>query len=72
MSGMSQVDQLRAHFDAGHSLTVLEALQKFGIYALSQRVTNLRQEGYPVESVMVELPNGKRIARYSKLTVAYG
>lgn len=69
---ITQCDQLRAFFDSGGSLTVLEALQKFGIYALSQRVTNLRQEGYPVESVMVELPNGKRIARYSKMAVAYG
>jgi len=69
---MTQVEMLKNWFDAGQSLTVLEALQRFGCYALSQRVGELRREGYPVDKIMVELGNGKRIARYSKARYAYG
>jgi len=51
--------------EAGETLTVVEALNRYGCYALSQRAGQLRRMGYPVKSEMVDLPNGKRIARYS-------
>ena len=38
---MNQSQLLRNHFDKGQSLTVLTAMQKFGIYALSQRAFHL-------------------------------
>jgi helix-turn-helix protein len=69
---MTQIETLKAAFDRGESLTVAEALTRFGIYALSQRVGELDRSGYPTEHEMVTLPNGKRIARYSKMRVAYG
>ena len=63
----SQCELLKAHFDKGGSLTVLEALEApFRIYALSQRCGNLAKAGYPVESEWVTLPNKKRIKRYFK------
>ena len=62
---MTQNEQILNHLERGGSLTVLEALQKFGCYALSQRGAELKREGYPVKSEMVKLPNGKVIARYS-------
>lgn len=49
----------------GNTLTVAEALTKFGCYALSQRVGDIRREGWPVVSEMVEVKSGKRVARYS-------
>lgn len=62
----TQCDILRAHFDRGGSLTVLEAIYPpFRCYALSQRCGELRQIGYPVVGVMVKLDNGKRVKRYS-------
>lgn len=67
-----QVDILRKAFDAGERLTFLESVQRYGILALSQRCTDLRREGYPVESEMIALPNGKRVALYSKLIIPYG
>ena len=69
---MTHLESLKAAFDRGESLTVAEALTRFGIYALSQRCTDLRREGYPVDSTMIELPSGKRVARYAKMVVAYG
>lgn len=69
---MRQVDILRAAFDAGRELTFLESVQEYGILALSQRCTDLRREGYPVESEMISLPNGKHVARYRRMRIAYG
>ena len=68
----SQTDILKAVFDAGGSLTVAQALSQYGIYALSQRCGELRREGYPLESELVELPNGKHVSRYSRMKIAYG
>jgi hypothetical protein len=72
MDSPSQTDLIRAWFDQGGTLTVLEALQRFNCYALSQRCTELRKEGYPVVSELEITPTGKRVARYSKLLVPYG
>ena len=62
---MSQVDMLKKHFDAGKSLTVLEAI-KLGVCALSQRCGELRKAGYPIEGEMVMVGAGKRVMRYRK------
>lgn len=64
---MTQLDALRKHFDAGGTLTVAEALTAFGIYALSQRCGELRGEGYPLASRMIETASGKRVAEYYKI-----
>ena len=64
---MTQLETLREAFNKGESLTVAEALSRFGIYALSQRCGQLRKEGYPVMSETEITPSGKRIARYSKV-----
>lgn len=69
---MTQLQSLKAAFDLGESSTVAEALGRHGIYALSQRVGELRRAGYPVLVDMVKLPNGKHVATYSKIRCAYG
>jgi hypothetical protein len=48
----------------GHSLTQLEALTQFGCLRLAARIANLRDKGFNVETDMVTLENGKRVARY--------
>lgn len=58
---------LRDAFDRGERLTVLDAVMRYGIYALSQRCGELRVDGYPVESEMITTATGKRIARYRKV-----
>ena len=61
---MTQHELLIKHFSEGKSLTTGQALTQYGIYALSQRVGDLKKRGYPIESEMRELPNGKKVARY--------
>lgn len=62
MSNQERV--ILAHLRGGRPLTVGDALTKYGIYALSQRIGDLKREGYPITSEMVKLPNGKRVAQY--------
>ena len=63
---VKQTDILKEAFDLGEILTFLETVQRYGILALSQRCTDLRREGYPVESKLITLANGKRISQYRK------
>lgn len=49
---------------AGERLTVAEALSRYGVYALSQRMGELRRSGWPIRSEMVEVRPGTRVARY--------
>lgn len=63
---MSQKEMIKRHFDSGRSLTVLTAIEKYGIYALSQRCGDLRKEGYPVEGTLIKLPSGKHVMSYKK------
>ncbi|MHB8391899.1 MAG: helix-turn-helix domain-containing protein [Acidobacteriaceae bacterium] len=49
----------------GSRLTHLEALDRFGIWSLSQRCTRLRQKyHWPVRSRMIVTPSRKRVALY--------
>ena len=42
----------------GESLTVAKALSELNVYALSQRCGELRKDGWPVESRMIEVESG--------------
>jgi len=54
------------HLRAGKTLTVLEAIQLFGCYALSQRIGELiRDYHWPIKSEMIITQTGKRVAKYS-------
>lgn len=50
---------------AGVRLTVAKAMAEHGVYALSQRVGELKLLGWPVRSQIIALPSGKRVAEYS-------
>ena len=64
---MTQHEMIIAHLKSGKSLTVLEALQRYGIFALSQRCGELKRAPYNLDILAetVTLDNKKRIARYS-------
>jgi len=62
---MNQKDKLLNHFKKGGKLTVLSALKKFGVYALSQRVTDLTREGYRIKKEWKTTKTNKRIRQYS-------
>lgn len=61
---MNQTDQIARYLRSGKSLTVAQALQRLGVYALSQRVGELRKAGMPIRSEWVRLRSGKRVKRY--------
>ena len=69
---MTQLDILADALDKGERLTVAVALEKYGVYALSQRCGDLFRAGYPVESRTIETPTGKHVSEYFKGGVAYG
>ncbi len=59
----SQCDRVLAHLAAGRTLTPLQALNKFGCLALSQRITQLRERGHRIRTDMVQVGE-KRVAQY--------
>jgi hypothetical protein len=61
----TQAEILDEHFRNGGSLTVAEALELYGVYALSQRAGELRAHyAKPIVSEWLKLPNGKKVKRY--------
>jgi len=60
---------LRA-FQRGEALTVAEALSRYGVYALSQRVGELKRAGWPIVAEQYKTPSGARVARYSMAKAA--
>lgn len=50
MKRPTQKEMILNALEAGDRLTVLDALKRFGIFALSQRVTDLKRDGHPIKS----------------------
>ena len=61
----SQEHQILEHLQNGLSLTPYQALIKFDCFRLASRINRLRNRGHNIETKIVELSNGKKIARYS-------
>lgn len=45
-------------------LTVLTAMQFIRCYALSQRIGELKKEGYDIHRRMIQVDSGKHVAEY--------
>jgi hypothetical protein len=57
--------QLLAYLMTGATITPLQALQRFNCMSCSQRLGDLRRdEGIPIQSQFIKLPNGKRVKEY--------
>ena len=61
---MTQTQTLLNALQQGERLTVLTALSKYGCYALSQRMGDLKRQGVDVQSRMVTTQSGKHVAEY--------
>ena len=64
----SQNKMIKAHLESGQTLTATDALLEFNCFRLAARIADLKQAGYPVDKTMIELPSGKRVAQYFKVT----
>jgi hypothetical protein len=60
----TQQDQIFKHLSTGQRLTALDAYERFGCLRLSGRIYDLRKAGYDVQSRLVEVESGKRVAEY--------
>ncbi len=59
----SQNDQIKQWLLDGHSITALEALNRFRCFRLASRISDLKQQGLPIEKQMID--NGEsRFAQY--------
>ena len=60
---MKQTDAIRSHLLAGHAITPLEALDRFGCLRLAARIRDLRAHGLDIETV-TQRRAGKSFAAY--------
>jgi len=60
----TQCNQILAYLRSGRTLTPLEALDMFGCFRLGARIWDLKKAGHDIRSRMVDVGDGKRVARY--------
>ena len=59
-----QLTVLLKYLQAGHKITMAEALAKLRIGALSQRIGDLKRKGYDIKTETHKTETGARVARY--------
>ena len=62
---MTQEQAILQYLKEGHSLTPIEALNKFGSFRLAAIILNLRQAGFDIKTEMIKNQNKKHFAKYS-------
>ena len=60
----TQAYEILSYLQAGGRLTVAKALRELNVYALSQRIGELRRGGWPIQSHTVETAGGARVSEY--------
>jgi|TARA_R110002012_G_scaffold18907_2_gene68951 hypothetical protein len=68
----TQTNQIKEYLNKGYRLTALDALDKFKCFRLASRISELKQEGYTVDKVMIETESGARIAEYYNTSLTRG
>jgi hypothetical protein len=63
----NQNARIRAHLEAGHSITPLDALELFGCLRLSARIYDLKADGLKIASIPTTVAGGKVISTYRLL-----
>ncbi len=61
---MSQRAQILRDLKRGKSITPMNALKEYGCFRLAARIAELRQQGAPIRTTMIEGPNGRIWAEY--------
>jgi len=62
----SQNERILKYLLSGKSLTPMEALKKFGTWALSSRISEIKaMNQYAVKSELIKLKSGKHVSKYS-------
>ena len=61
---ISQSEEIIHHLKLGHTITALEALDRFGCLNLKARINELRND-HIINTKMIKTRTGKTIAEYS-------
>lgn len=56
--------EILMYLKSGGRLTVGKALAELNVYALSQRIGELKKQGWPIQSRTVETGGGARVSEY--------
>jgi len=59
-----QASKILDYLKSGRRITPIEALNLFGCFRLGGRIYDLKQRGHKIESTMIKLASGKRVAEY--------
>ena len=59
-----QLRDILRELQQGRRLTVAVALSELGVYALSQRIGELRRLGWPIDRTMIRTRGGATVAEY--------
>lgn len=54
---MTQTQRILNHLQKGRSITPLQALRWFGCFRLAARISDIRKEGFEVETKLVKAKN---------------
>jgi hypothetical protein len=54
---MTQTQKILEYLDEYKKITPLEAMRDLGIYRLASRIFDLKQQGYNIETEMVDVKN---------------
>ena len=54
---MTQCERLLEYLNTHDSITQMEAMNELGIMRLASRVSDLKRQGYPIESKMIVVKN---------------
>ena len=60
----SQTERILQYMLEGHSITPLEALEKFKCFRLGARIADIKAKGYLVYSEFVTTPSEKKVKQY--------
>lgn len=60
----TQTDRILWHLKAGHKLTPIDALNKFGCFRLGARIWDIKEMGFKIRTKLVKTNTNKNIAEY--------
>ena len=64
MINKTQQDFILDYLIAGNTLTGMEALNRFHVWRLASRISDIKKEGHDIRSETIRLPNGKHVSKY--------
>lgn len=65
----SQADRILEHLEVLETITPMEALREYGCFRLGARIHDLKAKGHVITTEIIEVKDGKRVARYRLATM---